>query len=231
MENEALYILFDLDGVLVDNVAFERAITSHIIDEISRLRHIPIQDARLAWDLELTRNKSDPRWHDYGFHCSALGVPDVWRTSHQQMQYLLHAMPGAVESVETAKKIGNCWLASDATDWVVRLKLDAAGFDSSTFQEIFTLDRCHTTKGDATYWLTLKECMGQPNSQSIYVDNRLDRLIVAAEVLPNCQLVHVDADDHPLSLRLFPEVESPKNLRINRVSSIGLAKILRSLSN
>lgn len=229
MNKSPSYILFDLDGVLVDNVAYERAVTSLIIEQISLQRRVSLEEARLLWDSTLADHMDDPRWHDYGFHCSALGVPEAWRGSHKQMRHLLRPMPRAIESLETCRTLANCWLASDATDWVVSFKLKSAGFDASVFQEIFTLDRCHAGKGDRKYWTTLRTCMGHTQRLSIYVDNRLDRLVVAAAVLPNCRLVHVTTADHPLSLQLFPEVTVPSTLPITSVASIDLPEVLRAI--
>ena len=46
-------VLLDLDGVLVDNVAFEKAVTDSIVQQATFTLVLPEADARERWDREL----------------------------------------------------------------------------------------------------------------------------------------------------------------------------------
>ena len=200
-----LITIFDLDGVLVDNVAYERAVTEDIVRTISVSQGITIEEALAKWTDALASNAQNPRWHDYGYHCAALGVPDAWRISHLAMRHLIRPMPKAAEAIEVGHRAGECWLASDATSWVVEFKLNVTGIGVQQFDEVFTLDRCGASKGFESFWKCLVERIDDCNTATIFIDNRLDRLVSALNVLPNCQLILVDAEDHPSSLRLFTQ--------------------------
>lgn len=220
------YILFDLDGVLVDNVDFEHAVTQGIIQEIARRKRISAVQAKNAWDAKLAEHRDHDRWHDYALHCEALGLPDLWRASHEGLRQLIRPMPRASEAIEVAMTRGSCWLASDATDWVVHFKLRAVGIDPGVFQERFTLDRCGVGKGAAQYWAQVRKCMENGNDHLIYVDNRADRLLVAARAIPAARLLQVTAPDHPLTLDLFRELAGAADARVLQVRSDDLPEAL-----
>ena len=225
-----LFTIFDLDGVLVDNIAYERAVTEHIVRAISFSRMLSFEEALSLWNKTLAAHAQDPRWHDYSVHCAALGVPDVWQSSHRDMGHLIRQMPRAAEAMAIAHLAGSCWLASDATSWVALFKLHAAGFDLQEFEEIFTLDRCGVGKGHPGFWACLAGCIGDSNAATIYVDNRLDRLIAATSILPNCRMVHIAAEDHPSSLGLFPEPVLSEQMHVCRVTHERLPEALQSIA-
>jgi len=225
-----LITIFDLDGVLVDNVSYENAVTELIVNAIGSNRKIPFQEAMSVWNQTLAANSKDPRWHDYGLHCTVLGVPDAWQSSHLAMRHLLRRMPNAAESIAVARETGDCWLASDATQWVAMFKLGVAGIDPRVFSEIFTLDRCGVSKGHDAYWKCLVSNIKNTGAVPIYVDNRLDRLLTAAQFLPNVVVVHVAAEDHPTSLRLFPEPEKACGVRLHNVTHEQLPAVLRRIA-
>lgn len=194
------YVIFDLDGVLVDNLEYEEAVTDQIIHEISLKRRLPLASAKDLWRVTLNQHRGHPRWHDYELHCAAIGLPDAWRLPHESLRQLIRPMANAKEALALANNLGVCWLASDATSWVVDLKLEAVGINPSLFEEIFTVDRCLASKGDQQYWEMVKGSMDSVASPAVYIDNRLDRLMAAAGVLPNCRMLHVATKDHPVSI-------------------------------
>ncbi len=201
-------VLFDLDGVLVDNVDFERAVTSHIIQQLATERGIAEPDAEVIWKTTLEAHRHHARWHDYSYHCQSLNLGDFWRKAHRSSSHLLKKFSGTDDAIEAARKIGPVWLVSDATRWVVEFKLAISEIEQDYFSEIFTVDRCKTNKGEPDYWKVVKEKMlPERNAGPIYIDNREDRLRVARGVLPEMVGVCVDADDHPVSLG-FGELNS-----------------------
>lgn len=224
-----LVTIFDLDGVLVDNVGFERAVSEDIARAISERKDITVEEALARWSYALASNSQNPRWHDYSYHCAALGVPDAWRVSHLAMQHLIRPMPNAAESIDIAHRIGKCWLASDATRWVVELKLHVTGIDLQHFDEVFTLDSCGMSKGFEAFWKYLLDRIGDSNVATIYIDNRLDRLLAAKNVLPNCKLILVNAEDHPSSLRLFSQ-PSDNGVHLSHATHAELPDVLRTIA-
>jgi len=194
-------VLFDLDGVIVDNIAFENAVTRTIIQQLAVDRNLPMLDAERLWKRTLEAHRRHARWHDYSYHCQALNLGNSWREAHTSCGHLLKRCLGADDAIAAAREIGPLWLVSDATHWVAAFKLALVQIDQDVFSEIFTVDRCSTNKGQVQYWQCVKEVMSRgPYATPIYIDNRKDRLCVAHEVFSEMNGICVDADDHPVSL-------------------------------
>jgi FMN phosphatase YigB (HAD superfamily) len=221
--------IFDLDGVLIDNVAYECAVTDLIVKAISKSKMMTFDAALSKWNERLATSSEDPRWHDYSLHCAALGVSDASQSSHEAARYLIRQLPKAVDSIRIASEMGECWLASDATNWVACFKLEAAGIDPHQFSQIFTLDRCGVSKGYDEFWECVAGCIDDSDTAVIYIDNRLDRLLTAAKTLPRCRMVHVAAEDHPSNLGLFPKPASVDQLQIPRVTHEHLPEALQCI--
>jgi phosphoglycolate phosphatase-like HAD superfamily hydrolase len=149
-------VLFDLDGIIVDNLNFEEEVTRRIIEILSQSREISIRDASILWNETLEKHRYHPRWHDYQFHCQALSLDDVWKEAHILSQGELCKCAKIDEAILSAKKFGPCWIVSDATDWVVEFKLKNLGLEKQ-FTEIFTVDRCANHKGSVGYWNTVEK--------------------------------------------------------------------------
>lgn len=194
-------VLFDLDGVVVDNVGFENDVTRSIIQRLAADRNLSYTAAAGVWNHTLELHRTHARWHDYSYHCEALDLGDFWREAHRSSAHLLKRCIGAVDAMAAARHIGPAWLVSDATEWVVRFKLAVVDIDPAAFSELFTVDRCSTNKGQPEYWRCVKQVMsGAGFTALVYVDNREDRLRVADEVFPAMVGICVDAEDHPVSL-------------------------------
>ncbi|SIO35426.1 FMN phosphatase YigB, HAD superfamily [Singulisphaera sp. GP187] len=222
--------IFDLDGVLVESLDFERAVSDLIVQTIGIDRHLSRKEAERLWLSTLRTHRDHPRWHDYGLHCSALGLTDEWKSFHEQVRQLICPMPSVLESLQSSHYAGSCWLASDATQWVVEFKLRAAGINLTEFDEVFTLDRCLASKGHHEFWEKVKACVPNEETHLIYIDNRDDRLLTAAEVLPKCSLVKIIAEDHPTSLGLFFRKGSLTDTRVYQAASSDLPSVLKSIT-
>lgn len=221
--------IFDLDGVLIDNVAYEHAVTEDIIRKVGESQNVSFETAFAKWNKVLEEHRQCPRWHDYSLHCRSLGVPDAWQESHLAMRNLLRPMPQAIEALGIGHQIGACWLASDATRWVVEFKLSVTEISVEQFNEIFTLDSFGVNKGCDLYWNRVAERVEGDNTAIIFIDNRLDRLLSALKVLPNCNLILVDSEDHPMSLRIFDQ-PSYRAIPLHHAAKYELPDVLRKVS-
>ena len=213
-------VLFDLDGVLVDNVAFEQKVTARIIEHLAAVRHIAHSAASEIWMQTLRCHQDHPLWHDYGLHCRSLGIGGYERKVHRECLSLLQRLPGIDEALGAARGFGPLWLASDATRWVVDLKLGAVQLRSDLFSHVFSSDYCHAHKGCSEYWQMVRGHLPGPDSPLVFVDNRIDRLATALMHLPQCHGIWVDTADHPSSIG-FQDV----SLRTHKVQACSHAEL------
>jgi len=116
-------------------------------------------------------------------------------------------MPGIELALSAARRLGARWIASDATDWVVQFKLSTLALNRTDFGEIFTVDRCHSHKGESAYWLEVRQQLPESAACPIYIDNRLDRLNSAKACLQACLCIWVDTSDHPISMGFAARID------------------------
>jgi len=139
--DERVVVAFDLDGVLVNNVTFEYAVTNYIIQKLSLTKNISFEEAQKEWNQVLKVHHSHPRWHDYSLHCDLLALGDIWKEAHLKNSSLLKKYDRVDDAISIARNRCNCWIITDATEWVANFKLSCIGY-SSTFSEIFSSSRC-----------------------------------------------------------------------------------------
>ena len=106
----AIPVLFDLDGVIVDNIAFENAVTRTIIRQLAAVRNIHESEAESLWKSTLESHRGHARWHDYSFHCDALDLGTAWKKSHTSCGHLLRKCPYADQAITVANDIGPLFL-------------------------------------------------------------------------------------------------------------------------
>jgi FMN phosphatase YigB (HAD superfamily) len=193
--NSVTTVVFDIDGILIDNVGFERAVTEYIISKLAEKRRISIEEATKNWCGTLEKNRNHPEWHDYALHCESLGMGSIWKEAHELFRHMLRKFNGADEAITVARKYSNCWAASDATKWVIDFKLSAVGL-AKAFDEIISITRWTLNKGQSDYWRKVVELLPNEGSPVIFVENRFDRIEAAQEVIEQCVSVWVCSPDH-----------------------------------
>jgi FMN phosphatase YigB (HAD superfamily) len=223
-------VIFDLDGVIVDNVDFEMAVTEHLVSRLSRLTGRSLVEARKMWMDCLSHHRNHPRWHDYGFHCQQLGLGNAWMEAHLLCRSRLKLMPGIESSLSSARRLGARWIASDATDWVVQFKLSSLGLRQSEFAETFTVDRCHSHKGEPSYWCEVRRQLPGTSTSPIYIDNRLDRLHAAKTCFSACLCIWVDTSDHPISMGFVAHIKGERFRDLIATGHSQLAAVLAAVN-
>ncbi|MGD0373178.1 MAG: HAD family hydrolase [Streptosporangiaceae bacterium] len=195
-------ILLDCDGVIVDNVAFERRVTDLIITAYADNARLTIEEATRGWQHELSQTKGHPSWYDYAFHCDRLGLDgkQVCERAHFQAAHLLTYVDGARESYRLMQEYGlQVGIVTDATSWVVDFKLDRLGLHSISF--VFASNEALATKSSTSYWERLVSQYEYFDPLAL-VDNRQINLLAAKTLLPDLSLVQFEKQEHVMTLPL-----------------------------
>lgn len=193
-------VLLDMDGVLVDNIQFEQAVTSGIVARLADHQQIDTEQAHSVWVDQLRRDLDSPRWYDYDFHCQQLGIPHVAREIHQENARLLKLVPSADATLAYLNSDDQfkTWIASDAMRWVVEFKLKVVGLRAPDLK-ILSSDVAQYSKSSAGYWANLGS-HGIGESDLIYIDNRADNLLTCLSALPDTRAIHFEFDEHVSAL-------------------------------
>jgi len=192
-------VLLDLDGVLIDNRAFEQAVSSHIVENLARSSSAPLHHAQAIWANELATTRGDHGWYDYAFHCMRLGIdPSVVPEAHRRNRRLLRPVRGARETVELLHTFGiEFGIVSDATMGVIEFKLDVLRLRSPA--TVVSSDFARATKAEPAYWeLVAKQAVAY--SPVALVDNRASNLDVAKVALPTVDAVYFARQEHVTTL-------------------------------
>lgn len=221
-------ILFDLDGVLVDNTAFERAVASLITERLATVKGLDFGSATRLWLDTLESHRSHPRWHDYGLHCAVLDLGDYWKQAHIQSRDLLRRFEGVDVALQLAQRAHECWIVSDALDWVVEFKLRAVDL-LEPFVEIFTVDRCGSNKRTANYWKVVEALIETKQGSTVFIDNRMDCIEAACDALARCTAVWVDGPDYAAEIGFGMAEGESYNQSVIHSTHADLAKTLSGL--
>ena len=201
-------ILLDCDGVIVDNVAFERRVTDLIIEVYANSSRLTIQQAEQRWQKELSETRGHARWYDYAFHCDRLGMDGrtLSRNAHRQAANLLRFVNGAKETYRLLQEYGlEVGIVTDATRWVVDFKLDWLHLDPISF--VFTSTEASATKASRAYWERLAAQFEYLDPRAL-VDNRQINLLAAGDLLPDLNLIQFDKQEHVMTL---PSAVAPQS--------------------
>jgi phosphoglycolate phosphatase-like HAD superfamily hydrolase len=193
-------VLLDCDGVIVDNVAFERRVTETIIDAFAESTKMPTSEAERRWREELSLTKGHPSWYDYAFHCNRLGLDgtNLARKAHEEAAGLLALVPGVDETLRYFQEYGlEVGVVTDAVDWVVKFKLAHLGLNAISF--VFTSTDAAETKAADAYWERLSQQFEYLKPR-LLVDNRQVNLYSAANSLPDIWLVQFEKQEHVMTL-------------------------------
>jgi FMN phosphatase YigB (HAD superfamily) len=198
-------ILFDCDGVIVDNDAFERRVTKTLIGRLAVQLETTEARASAVWADELSATRGDWRWYDYAWHCQRLDIGGraVVEEAHQDAAHLLAEVQGASETIDSLERNGySVGIVTDATDWVVRFKLHHLGI--SAMRPLFASSTMQSVKTSRVYWEKLSGSIDRvPRA---VVDNRIENLTLARNVYPGLQAIQFRRDEHVTRLpaRLAP---------------------------
>ena len=219
-------LLVDMDGTLVDNVAFEASVGEFIVQRTATLRHMHPDRVLELWKESLSRERGTVKWYDYDQHCSNLGVPPLAKEAHEQAKHLLRTVPGAQRTWDwLTKHRVDLYIVSDSTTWVIRLKLDSLGIRGYT--DLFSSQDVGTAKNSQAFWTEMGDKL-HPWSALIYIDNKMSNLVAAATAIDRLTCIHFDRLEHwmilpqrlrPLdhsgadSTRTFPVVHDHGDLR------------------
>jgi len=195
-------IAFDLDGILVNNVAFEHAVTKYIIHFLGHAKDISLEMAQKEWERVLQLNKSHPRWHDYSLHCEELGIGGVWKEAHLKNVDLLKKYEHVDDIISIAKQQCECWIITDATEWVANFKLNSIGH-SASFSEVFSSSRCGCRKNSEEFWDQIASSLSDKSQTLIFIENRIDNIHVAKRHLKRCFPIEIRTPDHPNEIGFF----------------------------
>lgn len=224
-----LTIIFDIDGILVDNLEFEDAVRTYIIRMLAHARDISFEDASCCWFETLENHRNHSEWHDYGLHCRSLGIHDAWKQAHESCRNLLKTFAGIEDALQAAHFAGRRWVASDASEWVANFKLSAAGL-AEHFDEVISTSRWSMNKGEKDYWYHVVELLPSPNTPVVFVENRYDRIAAALSVLERCVCIWVQTPDHAKQLGFCPlNVEQCHKDRVIVATHESLGSILNKL--
>jgi FMN phosphatase YigB (HAD superfamily) len=206
-------ILLDLDGVLVDNVAFENAVTEYILSRLAAELDLDPGSASAAWRRELQESKGNPEWCDYDFHCRRLGLPDLARDAHQACIASLSRVREAERTLAMLAEAGaRVGVATDAMSWVAYFKLEALDLPRPAF--MMSCDRAQARKSSPRYWEAFQKAFPE-EAATVYVDNRLANLHAAVEIIPGLDLVFFVGDEHVLRTGIVdpnpPDADSSGN--------------------
>jgi FMN phosphatase YigB (HAD superfamily) len=191
-------VLLDMDGVLVDNIDFEQAVTDFIVDRLAAQLDTRHENASTRWQWELHETKSDPQWFDYDFHCLRLGLPGLAREAHEACVSALRLVPGAEKTLALlAKADMPVGVVSDAMAWVVQFKFAALGLLQPAF--VVSSEQAGAPKSSHIFWESFKKNFPE-EAACIFVDNRLVNLHIAGKVIPNMDLICFVGDEHALRL-------------------------------
>lgn len=224
-----LTIIFDIDGILIDNIEFEDAVTTYIIRMLAHARDISLEDASCYWFETLEKHRDHREWHDYGLHCRSLGINDAWKQAHESCCSLLKRFAGIEDALQAARFAGRRWIASDASEWVANFKLNATGL-TEHFDKVISSSRWATNKGEKDYWYHVAELMTSPNTPVVFVENRYDRIASALSVLERCVCIWVQTPDHAKELGFYPlNVEQCHKKRVIVATHESLGSLLNKL--
>lgn len=189
-------ILLDCDGVIVDNDAFERRVTKTLIGRLAV--HLKTTEARASavWADELSATRGDWRWYDYAWHCRRLEIGDreIVENAHRDSAHLLAEVKGASETITSLERNGYVvGIVTDATEWVVRFKLNHLGISAS--RPLFASSMMESVKASRKYWDELGGRDIAPIPHAI-VDNRVENLVLARKVFPETQAIQFRRHEH-----------------------------------
>lgn len=219
MTKSRLTVLIDLDGILIDNIAFEESVTRFIVDRILVLKSVPRHRAVTLWEESLSRERESVKWYDYDHHCSNVGIPALSMEAHQQSVGRLRQVPGARGTWDLLIKYSDeVCVVSEAPRWVMEFKLHALGFNGYT--TLLSSQDVGKLKSNPDFWLKLKK--GLRTSVMLYIDNKIQNLMSALASMHKLACIYFDRVEHSMAL---PDTKRPADF--GEVSSNLAVRVVR----
>lgn len=175
-------VLFDVDGVLIDNRKYEEKNLEYIFNFMSKKMRISYDEAKNRFWAVTKDHRNKKEWHDWRIYCEKLGLGDVWREAHIKNVDYLKIMDGAKELLERLHKRCQLVIASDAIRDVVEIKLKHLKL-IDFFDLIVSQDEAGEIKRDTKFFTYILKRLHLDPEDCFCVDNRLDRGIVTAKKL------------------------------------------------
>lgn len=167
-------IIIDLDGVLVDNVKFERKVLKYFLEKIMQKYKVSEREAEeMFWKVG-KKSKGKKEWHDWRIYSKKLKLGDVWKKAHQKNLKYLKLIKGAKNFLFQLGKEGHkLILATDAIRPVVILKLNYFKL-TKFFHLIFSQDDIGYIKNDEKYFKEIVKFVKASPENFVIIDNRLE---------------------------------------------------------
>lgn len=175
-------IVFDLDGVLVDNVAYEQKNLEYIADMLVEQEGVSYVEAQDKLDSYALKYRGKRQAHDWRVLCRELGLGNVWYDAHIANLRHLVLIEGADGLLAALKGKVTLALGTDAIDPVADIKLAYLGL-KKYFDKIYTQDTQDSFKGEPRYYEKIAQATGVQLSEMMYVGNRPERGIDTAQRL------------------------------------------------
>jgi len=174
--------IFDMDGVLVDNVAYEEKNLEYIADALVEQEDISYVEAQDRLDSIALKYRGRREAHDWRILCRELGLGNVWYDAHLGNLKFLAIIPGIHELLESLDGKVRMVIGSDAIRPVVEIKLAYTGLKKH-FEKIFSQDDVDSYKKSPDFFERVLREMGVEKKSAMYIGNRPERGIDTAQRL------------------------------------------------
>lgn len=165
-------VLFDLDGVLVNNVTFDSEIENCFVENISIRSSLSTENARSIWDLYKANQINNRFLYNWEYHARVFGFEtDFVRLIHRKAQSLLKPYPNANDLLSALVGRRQAIVVTDATRWVAEFKLKSTGLYGLP-HIIISQDEAESCKVESKFWSYVL----QHAANFIYLENRKDRI-------------------------------------------------------
>lgn len=200
-KNLGYLFLIDLDGVLVDNVAFENNVLLEISKELSLREKITVAKAEQILFNQIKKPVEGRNRFRYDFQCQQLGLEDrVWKNAHENCKNNLTLFRDTIKLLEIINglKQKRTIIVSDSGHWTLEFKLKHTMLKDRV-SKYYSQDDFQAYKGEIKYWreLFLKENIASQSYQKIfYLENRIDRIQTLKNYRPDIIGILVMQSEH-----------------------------------
>lgn len=190
--------LIDIDGVLIDNIAFERKVTEYLIQKLAEKRNLEANVAREYWDKELSETKNDIKWYDYDFHCANLGLPRIAKEAHQSALSYVKVVKGSLNTWGYLKSRGIYKIVvTDTREWIAKMKLRAVNLND--YENLYSSAERSSKKDMEMFWCAIEDEL-PTQTEAILIDNKISNIEVALKTIKNLKAIYFRFDEHVSTL-------------------------------
>lgn len=171
-----------MDGVLVDNVAYESKNLEYIADVLVEQESISYVEAQERLDAVALKYRGQRKAHDWRVLCDELGLGNVWYDGHIANLPFLTLIPGVHELLQALQGKVAMVIGSDAIREVAKIKLDFLQL-ARHFSKVYTQDDVDAYKAEPKFYETIAADQKVSLPEMMYVGNRPERGIDTAQAL------------------------------------------------